>query len=107
MCSECVQSMFRLCSDCVQSVLTVCSECAQRVFRVCFISSPSASSVSVFDIFLHNFLCLLLCHNIFREYTVVVDKCGEHKNFYGRSQSKGASAKALYTSYTKYVTNLD
>ena len=50
-CSECVQSVFRVCSECVQSVFKVCSECVQIVFRVCFISSPSASSVSVFGIF--------------------------------------------------------
>ena len=29
----------------------MCSECVQNVVRVCFISSPSASSVSVFGIF--------------------------------------------------------
>ena len=45
--------------------------------------------------------------NFLREYTVVADKCREHKIFYGSSQSKGASAKALYTSYKEYVTNLD
>ena len=45
--------------------------------------------------------------NFLREYTVVAHKCREHKIFYGSSQSKGASAKALYTSYKEYVTNLD
>ena len=35
MCSECVQSVFRVCSECVQSVFRVCSECHQSVFRVC------------------------------------------------------------------------
>ena len=62
MCSECVQSLFRVCSGCVQSVLRVysecaesvlrvCSECAQSVFNIEVISSTSASSVSIFGIF--------------------------------------------------------
>ena len=61
-CSECVQSVFRVCSERVQSVFRVCSECVQSVFRVRseyvqsmfnieVISSPSASSVSIFGIF--------------------------------------------------------
>ena len=50
-CSECVQSLFRMCSECVQSLFRVCSEFVQSVLRVCLISSPSASSVSVFGIF--------------------------------------------------------
>ena len=34
MCSEYVQSVFKMCSECVQSVFRVCSECVQSVFRV-------------------------------------------------------------------------
>ena len=44
--------MFRVRSECVQSVFRVCSECVQSVFNIEFISSPSASSVSIFGIFL-------------------------------------------------------
>ena len=61
-CSECVQNVFRMCSECVQSVFRVCQECVKSVFRVCsecvssmfnfeVISSPRASSVSIFGIF--------------------------------------------------------
>ena len=50
-CSECVKSVFRVFSECVQSLFRVCSECVQSMFRVCFISSPSASFVSVLGIF--------------------------------------------------------
>ena len=35
MCSECVQSVFRVCLEFVHSILIVCSECVQSVFRVC------------------------------------------------------------------------
>ena len=40
-----------MCSDCVQSVFRVCSECVQSMFNIEIISSPSASSVSIFGIF--------------------------------------------------------
>ena len=50
--------MFRVCSEYVQGMFRVCSEYSQSIFRVyseyvmvCFISSSSASSVSVFGIF--------------------------------------------------------
>ena len=49
--SECIQSVFRVCSECVQSVFSVCSECVQSMFNIEIISSPSASSVSIFGIF--------------------------------------------------------
>ena len=62
MCSECVQSVLRVCSECVQNVFRVCQECVKSVFRVCseyvssmfnfvVISSPSASKVTIFNIF--------------------------------------------------------
>ena len=51
-CLECAQGAFRVCSECVQSAFSVCSECVQSVFNIDVISSPSASSVSIFGIFL-------------------------------------------------------
>ena len=58
MCSECVRNMFSVCSECfgiclecVQSVFRVFSECVQSMFNIEVISSPSASSVSIFGIF--------------------------------------------------------
>ena len=56
-CSECVQSVFRVRSGCVQSVFRVCSECVQSVFNIEVISSPSASSVSIFGIFHFSDIC--------------------------------------------------
>ena len=50
-CLECAQGAFRVCSECVQSAFSVCSECVQSVFNIDVISSPSASSVSIFGIF--------------------------------------------------------
>ena len=50
MCSECVQSVFRVCFVCVPSVFRVCSECYQSVFRVC----------SILKSFHH--LAHLMCH---------------------------------------------
>ena len=52
-CLECAQGAFRVCSECVQSAFSVCSECVQSVFNIEVISSPSASSVSIFGIFGH------------------------------------------------------
>ena len=49
-CLECAQGAFRVCSECVQSAFSVCSECVQSVFNIDVISSPSASSVSIFGI---------------------------------------------------------
>ena len=40
MCSECVHSVFIVCS--------VCSECVQSMFNIEVISSPGASSESIF-----------------------------------------------------------
>ena len=51
-CLECAQGAFRVCSECVQSAFSVCSECVQSVFNIDVISSPSASSVSIFGIFM-------------------------------------------------------
>ena len=53
-CLECAQGAFRVCSECVQSAFSVCSECVQSVFNIDVISSPSASSVSIFGIFFLN-----------------------------------------------------
>ena len=50
-CTGCVQGAFRVCSECGQSAFSVCSECVQSVFNIEVISSPSASSVSIFGIF--------------------------------------------------------
>ena len=41
-------------SECHQSVFRVCSECVQSVLNIEVISSSSASSVSIFGIFLLN-----------------------------------------------------
>ena len=57
-CLECAQGAFRVCSECVQSAFSVCSECVQSVFNIDVISSPSASSVSIFGIFSSRYLCL-------------------------------------------------
>ena len=54
-CLECAQGAFRVCSECVQSAFSVCSECVQSVFNIDVISSPSASSVSIFGIFFEGF----------------------------------------------------
>ena len=59
-CSECVQCVFRVCSECVQSVFRVCSECVQSMFNIEVISSPSASSVSIFGIFYERQLKLMV-----------------------------------------------
>ena len=49
--SECLQRVLRVSSECHQSVIRVSSECVQSVFNIEVISSPSASSVSIFGIF--------------------------------------------------------
>ena len=56
-CSEYVHSMFRAGSGQVQSRFRAGSEYVQSMFGVCFISSSSASSVSVFGIFYLYFKC--------------------------------------------------
>ena len=53
MCSECVQSVFRVCSECAQSVLRVCSECAQIVFRVCSECVQSVFNMKSFHLLAH------------------------------------------------------
>ena len=55
--SEYIQSMLRVCSEYVKGMLRVCSEYVQSMLRVC--SESSASSVSVFGIFLWDLLCNL------------------------------------------------
>ena len=50
-CSGYVLSVFKVCSECNQSVLRVCPPCVLSVFNIEVISSPSASSVSIFGIF--------------------------------------------------------
>ena len=57
-CLECAQGAFRVCSECVQSAFSVCSECVQSVFNIDVISSPSASSVSIFGIFVKVVHCV-------------------------------------------------
>ena len=52
MSSECLQCVFRVSLECLQSVFRVCSECLQSVLNIEVISSSSASSVSIFGIFL-------------------------------------------------------
>ena len=44
--------MDSVCSECVQTVFRASSECVQSVFNIEVISSSSASSVSIFGIFL-------------------------------------------------------
>ena len=66
-CSGCVQGVFRVCSECSESVFTVCSECVQSVFNSEVISSPSASSVSIFGIFF-TFMKLLTSPASMNEY---------------------------------------
>ena len=55
MCSEGVQSVFRVCSECVQSMFRVgCQDWLSRLFvKIVVIASSSASSVSVFGIFVY------------------------------------------------------
>ena len=55
-------NIFRVCSGYVQSVFRVCSECVQSVFNIEVFSSSSASSVSIFGIF----LLLSVNHQTFR-----------------------------------------
>ena len=52
-CSECIKGMFRVCSEYVRSMLRVCSEYVQSMFNIEVISSPNASSVSIFGVFNH------------------------------------------------------
>ena len=72
-CLECAQGAFRVCSECVQSAFSVCSECVQSVFNIDVISSPSASSVSIFGIFTFTTfkrLCMVGHHLILRDNSV-------------------------------------
>ena len=63
MCSECVQSVFRVCSECVQSMFRVGFQdwLSRLVVKIVVIASSSASSVSVFGIFSKN-LCYMFSY---------------------------------------------
>ena len=61
MCSECVQSVFRVCSECGQSVFRECSECVQSVFRVCSILKSFHHLAHPVCQFLDLFICVPIC----------------------------------------------